>query len=297
LSNRKQIALIGFGEAATAFVEGWAGKAEAVFATFDIKVESKTTQAALLNKCQALAVACEASNADAVSGKQAVFSFVTAGQSLSAAEATACSIEKGAFFFDCNSCSPGTKRKAAQLIAEAGGRYVDVAVMAPVYPAMNKTPVSICGPNVAAAFEYMNALDMKPTLIEGDVGVASSTKMVRSIMMKGLEALMMECVLTGRQAGVDEAVLNSLEKTYPGFGWKDKAAYMAERVMVHGKRRAAEMREVAITVQELGLEGRMAAATVDWHQEIGDLALDPGEDDYESRIDSLLAALNGPKKG
>ncbi len=297
MSNRKQIALIGFGEAATAFVEGWAGRPEADFATFDIKVKSKKTKSALLNRCQALTVVCEASNAEAVVGKDAIFSFVTADQSLAAAKETANSIERGVFFFDCNSCSPGTKSKAAELITKAGGRYVDVAVMAPVYPAMHKTSASICGPHAQAAFDYMTRLDMDPTVIEGDVGVASSTKMVRSIMMKGLEALMMECVLAGRQAGVDGAVLNSLEKTYPGFGWKDKAAYMAERVMVHGKRRAAEMREVAITVEELGLQGRMASATVDWHQEIGDLELDPGEDEYESRIDSLLAALNGPKKG
>ena len=297
MSNRRQIGLIGFGEAAHAFVEGWGDATEADFSAYDIKVLSSATVSAIQERCESSSVACSPSNAETVQGKEAIFSFVTADQSLSAAEETALSIEKDAFFFDCNSCSPGTKRQAAAKIEAAGGRYVDVAVMAPVYPGLNKTPVSICGSHAMEALEWMQDFDMNPTLVAGDVGVASSTKMVRSIMMKGLEALMMECALAGKRAGVDEAVLASLDKTYPGFSFKDKATYMAERTMVHGKRRAAEMREVVKTIKELGLEGRMAAATVDWQQEIGDLELNPGEDDYSSRLGTLLKALDHSKKG
>ncbi len=296
MSNRRQIALIGFGEAATAFVKGWGQRLNANFSAYDIKTETEASKARMLVNYAEHSVTAGWSNAEAVEGKEAVFSFVTADQSLKAAVATGNAIEKDAFFFDCNSCSPGTKKQAAAFIEAAGGRYVDVAVMAPVYPALNKTPVSICGPHATEAFELMTALDMNPTLVEGGVGVASSTKMVRSIMMKGLEALMMECVLAGRKAGVDRAVLESLEKTYPGFGWQEKAAYMAERVMVHGKRRAAEMREVTKTVEELGLVSRMAPATVDWQQAIGDLELDPAEDDYPSRADRILQALQPDKE-
>ena len=83
--------------------------------------------------------------------------------------------------------------------------------------------------------------------------------MIRSMMMKGLEALVCECVFAGRKAGVIETVLDSLDDTYPGFDWKKRAAYMLERVMTHGVRRAAEMREVALTVDLLGLKARCRA--------------------------------------
>ena len=127
---------------------------------------------------------------------------------------------------------------------------------------------------------------------EGDVGRASSIKMIRSVMVKGIEALVAECVLAGRRAGVDDVVLASLEQSHPGFGWTDRTAYNLERMMQHGQRRAAEMREVAQTANDLGLNNGMSGAIADWQQMIGDLALDPGEDSYETRADAILSALN-----
>ena len=108
---------------------------------------------------------------------------------------------------------------------------------------------------------------------------------------------MVECVLAGRKAGVDELVLDSLDKTYSGFNFREKAAYMLERVMVHGVRRAAELREVALTVEQLGLDNEMSLAAVEWQQRIGEMSLDPdmrlGPEDYRQRADIVLAALGG----
>jgi hypothetical protein len=135
---------------------------------------------------------------------------------------------------------------------------------------------------------------MSATIHNGPVGAASAVKMIRSVMMKGLEALVCECVLAGRKAGVIEAVLDSLDDTYPGFDWKSRSAYMLERVMTHGVRRAAEMREVALTVDLLGLKGEMSRASVGWEQTIGELGLraDAAEaGDYRVLADRILAAL------
>jgi protocatechuate 4,5-dioxygenase alpha chain len=69
---------------------------------------------------------------------------------------------------------------------------------------------------------------------------------------------------------------------------------MLERVTTHGIRRAAEMREVARTVEELGLPADMAHAIVQWQQRVGDLHLKAPEGDYRVRADALSAALAGP---
>src|SRR5680860_35834 len=163
--------------------------------------------------------------------------------------------------------------------------------MAPVYPALHKTPVLISGPAASDALSAMDRLHMSATLLEGEIGDASATKMIRSIMVKGIEALVAECVLAGRRAGVDKRVLASLEKTFPGFAWQKKSAYMLERMMVHGKRRAAEMREVALTVEQLGLDNSMSKAIIQWQQKIGDLQLDPKQASYETRADAILDKL------
>jgi hypothetical protein len=135
---------------------------------------------------------------------------------------------------------------------------------------------------------------MSATIHDGPVGAASAVKMIRSVMMKGLEALVCECVLAGRKAGVIETVLDSLDDTYPDFDWKRRSAYMLERVMTHGGRRAAEMREVALTVDLLGLKGEMSRAAVGWEQTIGELGLRADEADaadYRVLADQILAAL------
>ncbi|MEP4291210.1 MAG: DUF1932 domain-containing protein, partial [Rhizobiaceae bacterium] len=205
--------------------------------------------------------------------------------------------QPGTLFFDCNSCAPDTKRASAKLIEADGGRYMDVAVMAPVQSKLHRTKIHISGPHSRDAEQLMQQLDMDVTVQDGEVGRASATKLVRSIMIKGLEATMMECVLAGRQAGVDDLVLGSLDKSFPGFNFREKANYMMERVMVHGERRAAELREVTLMIEQLGLDNHMSKATVEWQQKIGEMQLDPNSElapeDYGPRADIVLAALRG----
>ncbi|MCW2307515.1 DUF1932 domain-containing protein [Rhodobium gokarnense] len=294
-------AFIGFGEAGEAIASGWLAEegvdAGAVRA-YDIKTDSDDAAIAEGKRADYARVGiigCD-SAADALSGAALVFSTVTADQARIVAEGAAANIAKGALYFDCNSCSPGAKRKAAEAIEAAGGRYVDTAVVAPVYPKRHKAPMLISGPHAEAGLEALSSLGMSATIVEGAVGAASSIKMIRSVMMKGLEALFLECVLSGRRAGVDEVVLASLDDTFPDFGFARRAAYMLERSATHGLRRAAEMREVAVTVDELGLTGRMARATVDWQQQIGDLKIKAdfgtdGEGDYQALADALIAKL------
>ena len=139
--------------------------------------------------------------AEAVEGAEAVFSVVTADQAHEAAIAALPGLAKGAFFFDCDSCAPQTKSRTAQDVEAAGGRYVDVAVMAAVYPRLHRTPLLIRGPHAEAAESALASLGMSATIHDGPVGAASAVKMIRSVMMKGLEALVCECVLAGRKAG------------------------------------------------------------------------------------------------
>ncbi len=300
-----RIGLIGFGEAASAFVEGWRKAVSLEIGAFDIKTADpwEAVRAAKWKDYSRWGVSGAETPAGALAGAGIVFSLVTADHALAAAKSAAPHLEPGAFFFDCNSCSPGTKRRAAEAIAQAGGRYIDTAVMAPVHPKLHKTPLLLSGPDVEQALAVAKALDMAANAVPGGVGAASSNKMIRSVMIKGLEALVLECVLAGRKAGVDEPVLNSLEASYPGFGWKKRSAYMLERVVTHGVRRAAEMREAALSVKEVGFAGAMASATADWEQKIGELRL-PAADakardgqDYGALADLILRRLDDTESG
>lgn len=291
-SNRPDhVTFIGFGEAAVAFATGWDSARPSDLRAYDIKTEAPRTRQLLMDRYAANGVDGRTELQAALAGCQVVFSLVTADQALVAARAAAPWIAKGAHWLDCNSCAPETKRRAAETIEAAGGRYTDVAVMAPVYPRRHHVPLLISGPHATAAETVLQSLDMKPALAGAEVGRASSIKMLRSVMIKGMEALTAECILAARRAGVEEEVISSLETSDPDIKWRARGSYNLERMMVHGARRAAEMKEVAITVDQLGLSGRMASATADWQQVIADLDAEPGEDDLFARADAILSRL------
>lgn len=292
------IAFVGFGEAATAFSEGWGIRRRRLVKAFDIKTDNPMESVAAAKRADYMRTGISGctSLAEALEGASLVFSTVTADQALKAARGAAAHLEAGALYFDMNSCAPSSKRQAAEAIEGAGGRYVDVAVMSPVLPLRHHAPLLVSGPHATEALSALQGLDMRPAPAEGPVGTASAIKMIRSIMVKGIEALVLECVLSATREGVDEVVLSSLEKTFPGFGWTERSAYMLERAMVHGTRRAAEMEEAAKTAADLGLSGRMAQATAEWQKIVGGLQLgDPGEsekDDYRLLAQKILARLD-----
>jgi 3-hydroxyisobutyrate dehydrogenase-like beta-hydroxyacid dehydrogenase len=286
-----RVALVGFGEAGRAFVEGWSGDVRPrAIAAFDVKTEDPATRAAMQARYAAHGVEGATSVGQAVGEASVVFSVVTAEEALAAAEAAAPWLPEGALWFDCNSCAPDTKRRAADVIHAAGGRYVDVAVMAPVHPKRHRVPLLVSGPHAGAAMEKLLCLGMAPREMGGEVGRASSIKMLRSVMIKGLEALTAECFLAARAAGVEAEVIASLEASDPDIRWRERGAYNLERMMVHGARRAAEMREVTKTVAALGLPSGMSAAASGWQDWVAALGVEPGADNLGARLDRVLAA-------
>lgn len=286
-TSQCSIALVGFGEAGQAFARGWPRAAVARLSAFDLKAGLPEMQATASGLAADLAGSAEA----AVTGADAVFCLVTADQALVAAVMAAPHLRQDALWLDGNSCAPGTKRRASAVIEAAGARYVDLAIMAPVNPRLHRTPCLLAGPHAGDALAELADLGADWAVAGGQVGDASSIKMLRSVMIKGLEALTAECLLAARRAGVEDAVLASLQSSDPGWNWHKRCAYNLERMMVHGTRRAAEMAEVAATLQELGLPDRMAAATVLWQDQIASLDLDGGAEDLADRADRILAAL------
>ncbi|MBT2186995.1 NAD(P)-dependent oxidoreductase [Sphingobium nicotianae] len=261
----QRIALIGFGEAGRTFATaaGWRQSVR----VFDAKTLNDATADEMRAAYAAAGVTGCETLGDALDGAQIVLSLVTADQTPIAAQAAAASLPRGALFCDLNSVSPGTKKRNAEVIWAVGGHYVDVAVMAPVQPAALKVPLLISGRSAAAAAEMLRSIGFTNITFSGAaIGAASATKMVRSIMVKGIEALTAEMLLAAQAAGVTEAVLASL-----GGDWPQKADYNLDRMLAHGARRAAEMEEVVATLNELGVEPLMTTGTVVRQRAMGNL--------------------------
>lgn len=147
------------------------------------------------------------------------------------------------------------------MVSSSGAQFIEVAVMAPVSPYGHLVPMLLNGPGAGAFVDAMAPFGMRlDVLPSSPIGSAAAVKMCRSIVVKGLEALMLECVLAATRFGANDLVFASLDESFPGLDWKQLAGYMIGRVVVHGERRAREMEEVAGTLRAIGIDPIMAEA-------------------------------------
>lgn len=280
-----RVALIGCGEVGRFFARDLAGAGVAV-AAFDVSPAARLRGAP---------VEWHDSPHAAVRGAPLVIVAVTAGSALAAARSLDGGLAHGPFVLDVNSVAPSTKQEAAEAVTRAGGRYVEAAVMTSVPPHGIATPMLLGGPHRAAFMAMAEPWGMRLTSYADRIGAASSVKMCRSIMIKGLEALTTECMLTARHYGVERDVLASLGDTLPHPDWPGLARYMIGRALLHGRRRAEEMREVARTVSDAGLEPLLSdviAVRQDWAADRGAAMGDITAADLPALLDAIVERVD-----
>lgn len=259
----QRVAIIGFGEAGGIIGNDLAARGLDV-STFDILLHSKDAREAMQAKAREAKVRAADSLNDCVRDAQLVISAVTASSALDVAKEASRLLRAGQFFLDINSVSPRTKQKMAEHFEKSEAHFVEAAVMAAVPPQRLRVPMLLGGAKAAEIASRLSAIGMNASVASDRIGVASAIKMCRSVMIKGLEALAVESMFAARRYGAEDEVLASLAATFPEMGWNGKLPdYLISRVAEHGKRRAAEMREAAQALRDVGIDPLMAEATAE----------------------------------
>jgi len=271
--NLRQIGMLGYGEVGKTFAKGLLPSVDGVDA-WDLKFDQPAARDHERADAALAGVRAGASMRDVCAGADLLMSAVTASNTLAVAREAAAHIKPGSYFLDLNSASPGTKKQAAALIDGAGGHYVEAGVMTSVPPYGIRVPMLLGGRQAGVLAEQLMAWGMDAKAVSDQLGVASAIKMCRSVMIKGLEALVIESYATARAYGVEDHVIPTLQETFPGIDWQQTGGYFFSRVVQHGQRRAEEMREAANTVAEAGFEPFMARAIADKQQWMADQARD-----------------------
>jgi len=287
-----RICLVGFGEVGQALAADLLSRGARELSAWDIKFTDPSS--APRTAAKTIAVRCGSTARDAVAGAQLVISAVTAEQDLEAARSVAPHLERDAYFLDVNSVSPGVKQQVANVVGAAGGRYVEAAIMSPISPRRIKAPILLGGPNAATFVALARELGFEGAEVFSDqLGRASAAKMCRSIIVKGMEALLAESMLTARHYGVEASVLDSLGNVLRTDDWPTLARYMISRSLIHGRRRAEEMREVVRTVADASVQPWMSSACVerqDWAGRHGEAA---SHETLEAMLDAIRAGEDG----
>jgi len=283
MSNYPRIGFVGFGEAGFHIGGGLRSAGIAGITAYDINLETPGLGEKIRQRAAETGTRLVRSNAELTGAADAVdivISTVTANQALDAARQTAPGLGPGHLYADLNSVSPALKQTIDRVISATGARFVEVAVMAPAPPYGHKVPMLVGGAGGEEFVERMTPFGMRLEFTSTKVGEAAATKMCRSIIVKGMEALLTECVLGASRYGAEARVFQSLAETFPGLDWAEMATYMVGRVVVHGERRAREMEEVVETLRSSGFDPIMAEATarrMDWSAQLGLKKLFGGE--------------------
>jgi 3-hydroxyisobutyrate dehydrogenase-like beta-hydroxyacid dehydrogenase len=273
VSAHPSIGFIGFGEAGFNIARGLRAAGIDRLYAFDINSDAADLGPTIQRRARESQTTIVGSSRELSRSSEILFSTVTSSSALDAAAQIAPSLERRHVYADLNSVSPARKREIESVVSASGARFVEVAVMAPVVPYGHRVPMLLGGPFAAAFADAMRPFGLRCDVLAGaNVGTAAAVKMCRSIVVKGLEALICECVLAARPFDADEHVFASLNESVPGIDWKKLADYMVGRAVLHGERRAREMEEVAETLRAIGVEPIMAEAAArrqQWSAELG----------------------------
>ena len=300
MSEMVHLGFIGYGEVGKIFSAGLrAQPGVAQVGAWDLNFDRADTREAERRHAAQAGVQAHDSSSSLCAASDVLVSAVTAFSTLAVAEEAARHVRPGTWFLDLNSASPGTKQQCAALIEGAGAHYIEAGVMTSVPPYGIRVPMLLGGARAGALAERLSAWGMDVKVVSAQLGVASAIKMCRSVMIKGLEALVIESYAAARAYGVEDHVLPTLQETFPGIDWTQQGAYFFSRVVQHGQRRAEEMRESARTVQEAGFEPIMTRAIADKQQWVADQARAgvfkelPAGAAWQAFADALIAARKG----
>ena len=292
LAMRTPIGLLGFGEAGFHLARGLRGAGAPPLVAFDIKAPHGTEDDRIRTRAAETGTRLVESARALAENVRVILSVVTAASAYDAAKDLAGDLTVDHLFVDLNSVSPTTKQQIAAAIGTGAGRFVEGAIMAPVSSGDHRVPILLNGAWASELRRVLSPYGMRLDIMDAPTGGAAAVKMCRSIVIKGMEALMVECALAAGEYGASDRVYDSLVETYPGMDWRQMARYMIGRILEHGERRAHEMEEVADMLRASGIEPLMAEATArvqDWEATLRrDGRLDGPRPDTIERLLKLL---------
>ena len=259
--RRAPLGFMGFGEAGYHLARGLRGAGAPPLVAFDINARNGSMGERIRARAAETGTHLAETPAELATHAAVILSVVTAASAVDAAASVAQVLSADQVYADLNSVSPSTKRQIADVVGAGAGRFVEVAVMAPIPGPEHRVPMILNGPGASALVAAVSPFQMRVDVIDDAIGTAAAVKMCRSIVIKGLEALLLECTVAAREYGATDRVYASLTETYPGMNWRATADYMIGRVLEHGARRAHEMEEVAVTLRAAGIEPVMSEAT------------------------------------
>lgn len=261
------ITILGLGEAGTALAQGfasesgWHGKhADGTLLAIDTALQSTTAGAKIRAAAARIPLPVTANYDQRLSASNVVFSATTGVEAMNAARTARPFLKPGTLYLDINTLTGKEAAAIGAYLSEASVTYIDVGVVGIFHSFGYKAPMLIAGDNSETVAAWMTELGFSVTRLEGPAGTASAVKILRSIMMKGLEALTIECLVAAKAQNLVEPLLAAVGDV-DQMGYANFVTRLLQTHLVHGKRRHEEVAKVLENLRDIGMEPTMSSAT------------------------------------
>lgn len=255
-----RVGFIGFGEAASNMAAGLAEEGLCGIVAYDVAWQDPSYGRLIQERARLAGATLVADNASLIQQVEIIISATSASLAVPVAEQSAAYLQSK-LYADVNSASPIAKEKVGTIVAQAGGRFVDIAMMGPLSTFRHKVPILASGPAAKEFHDAMTPYGMKITIVGDAPGRASAIKMFRSVVMKGLEALALEMMVAAHHFDTEDAVIDSIIASTGMTTFRKLMHGLVTSDAIHAERRMHEMDEVIATLEEMGMDPIMSRAT------------------------------------
>jgi 3-hydroxyisobutyrate dehydrogenase-like beta-hydroxyacid dehydrogenase len=267
------VAFIGFGELGAALADRLGRSGLHEMRVWTRERSDPASAAALTRQLRSAGVEQCASLQDAVRDAAAVLSVVPGGASRALAERSAAFLDEAALYVDLTAAAVADKEAGAKVVELAGGRYVDGAVLGAVAAGAATIPIVASGRGAREWQELAPCEGLSVEALDGPAGRATQLKLLRSVYMKGRDALVVETLLAARRCGLEDRVAASIEGAGESVPFTDLADRVLRSLAVHAARRAEELRNSGDVVLGTGVEPTLARAGVEVLGRVADVGL------------------------
>lgn len=259
MSHSLRIGLIGLGKVGETFARHLSGQAQV--RVYDRLFDLDPWPSGVEKRVRDADVVPCASPREAVEGASLIFSLVhpTVSSQVAAQVASLVS-DRESLFLDLNSAPPTVKERSALEFPKGGASYVDGGILGSVSLHRHRVPIVLSGPGARRAADLLSDLGMAPRWVSDKVGAASAIKICRSVVMKGLESLLVEALLAAQEYDVTQDVLASLEGAMASRPFSETVEMLITTHAVHSQRRSGEMAGISQALEALEIPPIMSRA-------------------------------------
>ncbi len=293
------VGFVGYGEAASYFTRGLSGNGlERILVYCNGSRNRPPYTQAFKDRVVADGAETVDSLDDLVSGSDIVFSAVLVGNAVEVGEAIAAFAGPGTLVVDINASPPSAKKAVGAAVTARGASFVDANLMGAVSIYGHSVQLLSSGDGSAEFADRMGPFGLNVEVIGDEPGTSAMVKMLRSVVTKGMEALIVEAMTTAHLAGITEETFRGICEPMDATTYSSFADMCIKTDVLHAGRRAVEMDAALAELREVGVEPIMTTATVErlrTSERLGlrDRFVDAPPKTYEEVLDAYAAVIRG----